>query len=41
MNQLMCWIAAIDIWDYSNRYLGMQHLIIDSAANEIWGCSNQ
>ena len=46
--QLLLGNAAIDIWEFSNTYLGMQQSIIDNAAN-IFGnaainyqkCSNQ
>jgi hypothetical protein len=41
MKQLLLQNAAIDIWDCSNRYLGMQQLIIENAANKIWECSDQ
>jgi hypothetical protein len=41
MKQLLLGNAAIDIWDCSKRYLGMQQLIIENAANKIWEFSNQ
>jgi hypothetical protein len=32
MKQLLLGNAAIDIWECSNRYLGMQQSIIENAA---------
>jgi hypothetical protein len=32
MQQLLLGNAAIDIWDCSDRYLGIQQLIIENAA---------